>query len=66
MGERILSLPGFFWMNGNKESKAILVEGKIHGTQFYLRSVGEADAFDRWWQWFNDPIVTQNMNKGLE
>jgi len=53
-------------MNGNKESKAILVEGKIHGTQFYLRSVGEADAFDRWWQWFNDPIVTQNMNKGLE
>lgn len=40
----------------------ILIEGK----QIFLRSLREEDVYGRWWQWFNDPVVTEHMNKGYE
>lgn len=42
----------------NKNIK--IVEDKI-----FLRSPIEKDVYGNWWKWFNDPEVTEHMNKGV-
>jgi [ribosomal protein S5]-alanine N-acetyltransferase len=37
---------------------------KILDKKIYLRSPIEKDVYGNWWKWFNDPEVTQHMNKG--